>query len=111
MEEEERLVTELERIEARRRVRERKQQDLQKILNQAEQLDTGSYDEATGLGVTGTRRATQSGISNMGQIERRKSTVEGFGSRAVGGSLGASLASTASAVNASLVSTCATYKK
>uniref|UniRef100_A0A158QEE4 DNA methyltransferase 1-associated protein 1 n=1 Tax=Hymenolepis diminuta TaxID=6216 RepID=A0A158QEE4_HYMDI len=102
VEEEERLVTELERIETRRRVREKKQQDLQKILNQAEQLDTGSYDEATGLGVTGTRRGTQSGISNVGQVERRKSTVEGFGNRAVGGSLGASLASTASAVNASL---------
>ncbi|VDO08621.1 unnamed protein product [Rodentolepis nana] len=102
VEEEERLVTELERIEARRRAREKKQQDLQKILNQAEQLDTGAYDEATGLGSTGTRRVTQSGISSVGQSERRKYTVEGFGSRAAGGSLGTSLASTASSVNASL---------
>lgn len=108
VEEEERLVAELERIEARRRAREKKQQDLQKILNQAEQLDNaGAFDET--MSTTGSRRGTQSG---MGQSERRKSTVDGFPARVPGGSLGASLASTATAVTTTLVGLLsgATYK-
>ncbi|KAM7533827.1 hypothetical protein Aperf_G00000112116 [Anoplocephala perfoliata] len=113
VEEEEYLIAELERIEARRRAREKKQQDLKKILNQVEALDTSTYDETTGVS-TATRRAAQSGVSGnitsvgggLSQAERRRSALEGFSGRAAGGSLGASLASIASAVNVSLVGGC-----
>ncbi|VDM32631.1 unnamed protein product [Hydatigera taeniaeformis] len=114
VEEEERLIGELERIEARRRERERKKQDLQKLISQAESAtrefnDTGHDDSA------GSRRTTSLGggggiFGSSTQVERRRSTVgsqgvtgliEGLGGRA-GGSLSTALAATSSAMAGTL---------
>lgn len=78
-----------------------------------ETLDTSAYDETTGVSIA-TRRVAQPGVSSnvtsvggsFSQAERRKFALEGFSVRVAGGSLGASLASTALAVNASLVRRC-----
>ncbi|VDD76850.1 unnamed protein product [Mesocestoides corti] len=116
VEEEERLICELNRIEARRKDREKKKQDLQKLISQAEAVvrdSSSGVSEAAGDESKGFRRLTSvaSSAASSATPERKKSTLtsQGFVDGAASGancrsagSISAGLAAASSAVSASL---------
>ncbi|VDN31686.1 unnamed protein product [Dibothriocephalus latus] len=96
VEEEERLIGELNRIEARRRDRERKKQDLQKLISQAESVARDGTDRLESFTPTDERI----GLSGAA-IGAASFVSSGRGSHQMG-SVSAGLSAVATAVSSSL---------